>query len=178
MTYTTDATPMVPSTADSDWSKRFNAYGALAVTAAIFAAFFYGMAVTAWRNDTQSFGTLMETVKTLLILAAGFWLGSSNSKRQQDEVLAATTIKQNETIAAQGVALATSAPVATSAPIATVTTTKTETGVGETTTVTAPAVVPSPAPVPPPAPAPIQQPIAPLAPAPAAPPPLVFPPTS
>lgn len=96
--------------ADS-WSLRFNAYGALCVTAAIFSAFFFGMAITAWHNDSNSFNALLETIKSLVMLAAGFWLGSSNSKRQQDEALTESTIKKDETIAAQSVALATSVPV-------------------------------------------------------------------
>lgn len=134
-------TPLALPPPSDAWSRRFNAYGALGVTSAIFGAFFFGMAITAWHNDTQSFNALLETVKTLVILAAGFWLGSSNSKRQQDEVLAASTIKKDETIAAQGVALATSTPVAAT------TTTEVDAKAGTATTTTGPAAEGAAAPV-------------------------------
>lgn len=84
------------------WGEKLSGKGALAVTGAIFALLFMGMAVTAWRSDQQGFANLLETVKALSLLAAGFWLGSSRGSQKKDE-----------TIAAANAALATSAPVTT-----------------------------------------------------------------
>ena len=64
----------------------FNSYGALLVTVIIFALFYLHPAD--------------DTTKALAMLAAGFWLGSSNSSQKKDD-----------TITAAQQALATSAPV-------------------------------------------------------------------
>jgi hypothetical protein len=68
--------------------------------------------------------TLLNVMCTAAIAQAGivanFFFGSSQGSARKDEALAATSIKQNETIAEQGKALATSAPVA--APVVTTTT--------------------------------------------------------
>lgn len=110
------------STVDSEtWSQRFNAYGALGVTACIFGMFFFGMAVTAWQQDGQSFNNMLETVKSLVMIGGGYWLGSSNEGRKKTDV-----------IAAQSAALATSVP--SNAMTAVTTTTKTDSQGAVTTT--------------------------------------------
>lgn len=96
------------------WSKRFNAYGALAVTGATFFLLFVGMMIAAWWRDQQLFNGAMETVKALVMVAAGFWIGSSNSSQRKDEALADASK-----------ALAVSAPVP---PVVTTTTTATGQG--------------------------------------------------
>lgn len=84
------------------------------------------------KNETLQ--TQMFTQAALLAaLVAGFFFGNSVGKARQDDALAATAIKQNETIADQGKALAASAPVVTTTtidpgppPTATTTTTPAE----------------------------------------------------
>ncbi len=93
------------------WSRRFSAWGSMLVTAAIFLLLAYDLVVTSRLDDKQQFNGLNETIKAMAMIAIGFWLGSSNSKQKQDDVVAATAIKANETIADQSKALATSAPV-------------------------------------------------------------------
>ena len=57
----------------------------------IFFLLFMGMAVSAWHADSQAFNNLMETVKALAMVAAGYWIGSSNSNQRKDETVAAAT---------------------------------------------------------------------------------------
>jgi hypothetical protein len=105
--------PVEPFTAAAPveaWGRRFNAYGAMFVTATIFLLMLIGLAIAAWWRDAQLFNGLMETVKALVMVAAGFWIGSSNSSQKKDDTLAATAA-----------ALATSTP----APLLTATTTGT-----------------------------------------------------
>jgi hypothetical protein len=68
---------------------RFNALGALFVTVMVFLFLGGGLAVTAWNKDTQGFNQLMETVKALVMVAAGYWIGSSNSSQNKDATIAA-----------------------------------------------------------------------------------------
>lgn len=99
-------------------------------------AIFAGALAASLFMKNETLQTQMFTQAALLAaLVAGFFFGSSVGKAKQDDALAATAIKQNETIAAQGVALATSAPVPP-----TVTTTTIDPGPPATaTTTTAPA---------------------------------------
>lgn len=121
---------MPDPTADDTWARRFNAYGAMFVTATVFLLMLMGLCIAAWWHDQQLFNGLMETVKALVMVAAGYWIGSSNSSQKKDDTLAATAA-----------ALADSAPTA-----AVVTTTKVEAPDGTTTTTIAPAGA-SPAPI-------------------------------
>jgi hypothetical protein len=107
------------------WGVRFNAYGAMFVTATIFLLMLIGLSIAAWWRDTQLFNGLMETVKALVMVAAGFWIGSSNSSQKKDDTLAATA-----------------AALATSTPAPVVTTTTTEAPAATTTTTTGPASSP------------------------------------
>lgn len=50
-------------------------------------------------------------------MVISYFFGSSAGSKSKDDALTATSIKQNETIAAQGAALAVSAPVAVTAAI-------------------------------------------------------------
>ncbi len=102
------------------WSRRFSAWGSMLVTASIFLLLGYVLVVTSRIDDKQAFNGLSETIKAMAMISVGFWLGSSNSKQQQDESLAANVIEQNKTIATTAAALATSAPVAPLAVTATV----------------------------------------------------------
>jgi hypothetical protein len=58
---------------------------------------------------------------TLAATAGGYFFQSSNGSQRKDDVAAATSVKQAETIAAQGAALAVSTPVSTPTTTATVT---------------------------------------------------------
>lgn len=109
---------------DHEWNKRFSAYGAMAVTASIFFLLFVGMMIAAWWRDQQLFNGAMETVKALVMVAAGYWLGSSKSGQQKDDALADASK-----------ALATSSPLP---PVVTTTTTEPSApGAPSTTTTTA-----------------------------------------
>jgi hypothetical protein len=99
------------------------------VTATVFLLMLIGLSTAAWWHDSQLFNGLMETVKALVMVAAGFWIGSSNSSQKKDEAAAADSLKKTE-------ALAASAPVAPVAPV--VTTTKTEGQEATVTTTTEP----------------------------------------
>jgi hypothetical protein len=68
---------------------RFNALGALFVTISVFLLLGGGLAVSALHADTQAFNNLMETVKALAMVAAGYWIGSSNSSQSKDATIAA-----------------------------------------------------------------------------------------
>ena len=68
---------------------RFNALGALFVTVSVFLLLGGGLAITAMYKDTQAFNNLMETVKALAMVAAGYWIGSSNSSQNKDATIAA-----------------------------------------------------------------------------------------
>jgi len=93
--------PANTAAAGSTWSSRFNAFGALVVTVFIFALFGAGLYLAA-KNAAlpPTASNLLETVKALAMVAAGYWLGSSNSSQKKDD-----------TIAASSAALATSAPI-------------------------------------------------------------------
>lgn len=65
------------------WSQRFNAYGALIVTAIIF-----GLFATHASDDTM---------KALAMLAGSYWLGSSNSSQKKDDTIAAVVNAPNGT---------------------------------------------------------------------------------
>ncbi len=83
------------------WAKRFGAWGSLFVTAVIFALLTVGLVLSARTSDpTLAFSNLMETIKNLAMVAAGFWLGSSNSGQKKDDTISEATA-----------ALAVSAPV-------------------------------------------------------------------
>ena len=88
------------------WAKRFSAWGALFVTVAIFALLTVCLVIAARTPaPTPAFIGLQEVVKALAMLAAGYWLGSSNSSQKKDETsAAANTVAMN--------ALANSVPVA------------------------------------------------------------------
>jgi hypothetical protein len=70
---------------------RRGTQGALFVTACVFGALFAAMGVTAWNKDTQSFGGLIETVKSLTMVAGGYWLGSSVSSARKDQTISDAT---------------------------------------------------------------------------------------
>lgn len=77
-----------PSTTDQvGW--RFNALGALFVTVSVFLLLGGGLVETAISKDTQAFNNLMETVKALAMVAAGYWIGSSNSSQNKDATIQA-----------------------------------------------------------------------------------------
>ena len=67
---------------------RRGTQGALFVTACVFVALFAALGVTAWNNDTQAFSGLIETVKSLTMVAGGYWLGSSVSSARKDQTIA------------------------------------------------------------------------------------------
>ncbi len=77
---------------DSSWAKRFNSYGALFVTIIVFLLLGMGLIFSYWSktDPSQSFGNLMETIKALAMVCAGYWVGSSNSSQKKDEVLASS----------------------------------------------------------------------------------------
>lgn len=82
---------VVPAPVDDTWAKRFNAYGAMFVTSSVFFLMLLGLSIAAWWKDTQMFNGLMETVKALVMVAAGYWIGSSNSSQKKDDTIAANT---------------------------------------------------------------------------------------
>jgi hypothetical protein len=95
-----DATPPPSPVAAS--VDRWGRAGALFVTVAIFALFAAGLYLSsAMPNLPSPASNLLETVKALAMVAAGFWLGSSSGSAKKDD-----------TIAASNVALSNSAPVA------------------------------------------------------------------
>lgn len=59
------------------------------VTVAIFLLFFACMVVAYWWEDKQAFNGLSETVKALIMVAVGYWIGSSSGSKQQSETIAA-----------------------------------------------------------------------------------------
>jgi hypothetical protein len=75
---------------DNSWAKRFSAYGALFVTVVVFILLGMGLLFSYWSKTEPnvSFTNLMETIKTLAVLAAGYWVGSSNSSQKKDETIA------------------------------------------------------------------------------------------
>lgn len=112
-----------PEKSGDIWTRRFTAWGSMAVTFAIFLLLAYAMVVTSWLEDKQAFNGMNEIIKGMAMIAVGFWLGNSNSGQKKDdalaasatkkdEALAATAIEQNKTIAATASALATSVPAA------------------------------------------------------------------
>ncbi len=95
-----------PPVTEDSWAKRFSAYGALFVTVTVFGLFFMGLHVASQSPDLADFKSLMETVKALTLVCAGYWVGSSNSGQRKDDNAAANS-------AALTQALATSVPAAT-----------------------------------------------------------------
>jgi len=75
------------------WAKRFSSWGALSVTGAIFFLLGIGVLFSYWSADPPpAFSNLMETVKALSMMAAAYWLGSSNSSQKKDDVLASNAV--------------------------------------------------------------------------------------
>lgn len=73
---------------------------------------FAGVAAASFMTDDTTLRTqTANTWSNLAIAVVAYWYGSSAGSTKKDDALAATSIKQNETIAAQGQALAASAPV-------------------------------------------------------------------
>lgn len=109
---------------DDTWAKRFSAWGALFVTISVFSLLGMGLVFSYWANTDppQAFSNLMETIKALAMVCAGYWVGSSNSSQKKDEVLASNAV-----------ALANSTPI----PLTTTTETKSDSP-SVTTTVTEP----------------------------------------
>ena len=89
-------------------------------------------------NDATLRTQTANTWSNLAIAVVAYWYGSSAGSSKKDDALAATSMKQNETIADQGKALAASAPVAISAAI--------DPGQPVTATTTAPPKVETPLP--------------------------------
>lgn len=78
------------------WAKRFREWGALLITAAIYALFAYSLWKSATMDPTpDAFKTMQETVKNLALLAAGYWLGSSAQGQRNQEHAA---VQQSETM--------------------------------------------------------------------------------
>src|ERR1700693_5206495 len=78
--------------AEDSWAKRFGAWGALFVTFVVFGLYAAGLALSGMKPDLPpAFGNLMETIKTLAVLCAGFWVGSSNSSQQKDDTISQGT---------------------------------------------------------------------------------------
>lgn len=79
---------------------------------------FAGVAAASFMTNDATLRTqAANTWANLAIAVVAYWYGSSAGSSKKDEALAATNMKANETIAAQGAALATSAPVAVAAAI-------------------------------------------------------------
>lgn len=70
------ATASPPST--DTWAKQFNSWGALIVSFAILALY--------------ATHTSDDTMKALVMVVGGYWLGSSNSSQKKDDTLAANSI--------------------------------------------------------------------------------------
>lgn len=88
--------PPIPRT--DVWSRKISVLGALFVTVMSFGLLAAGMGATFVWEDKQSFNNLMATIQNLTFVAAGFWLGSSLSAKQQTEVINA---KLNQPTAVQ-----------------------------------------------------------------------------
>jgi hypothetical protein len=88
-TLTAAVVPPAEAPRTDAWSRRFSTIGAMFVTAMIFLLFAACMAVAYLWEDKQAFNGLSETVKALVMVAAGFWIGSSSGSKQQSEVIAA-----------------------------------------------------------------------------------------
>ena len=77
---------------EDSWAKRFGAWGSLFVTAVIFGLLAMGLVISSGAADPPiAFTNLMETIKALSMVAAGFWLGSSSSSQKKDDTIAAGT---------------------------------------------------------------------------------------
>lgn len=123
-----DRRQAVPEAAADLWTRRFTAWGSMAVTVAIFLLLGYDLIATSRLEDKQAFNGLNETIKAMAMIAVGFWLGSSNAKQKQDDAVAASSIKKdealtatvtkaNETIASALPVLAASSPVTMAAVV-------------------------------------------------------------
>ena len=100
------------------WAKRFSAWGALFVTVSVFSLLGMGLVFSYWAKSDppQAFSNLMETIKALAMVCAGYWVGSSNSSQKKDDVLANNAA-----------ALANSVPIVTPGTTTTVVTPETKT---------------------------------------------------
>ncbi len=87
------------------WVHPGLAFFALAVFAAVAAGSFM-------TDDATLRTQTVSTWSNIAIAVVAYWFGSSAGSTKKDEAIAATAIKQNETIAEQGKALAVSAPPA------------------------------------------------------------------
>src|SRR6185312_2709271 len=76
------------STNLDSWTRRINVYGAIGVTIVVFGMFLFGMAVTAHSSDQTSFNNLLETTKALVMVAAGYWIGTSHNSTKKDDIIA------------------------------------------------------------------------------------------
>ena len=102
---------------NDSWAKRFSAWGALFVTFSIFGLLGYSLYVSGARETLPpAFATLTETVKALALLAAGFWLGSSNSSQRKDDTNAEASA-QALTALSNSVPAHLAVPVSIAAPI-------------------------------------------------------------
>jgi hypothetical protein len=88
------------------WAKRFREWGALLITAAIYGMFFYSLYKSATlKEPPPAFTQMLEVIKSLALLAAGYWLGSSAQGQRNQDATAVATAKAMD-------ALAVSVPVA------------------------------------------------------------------
>lgn len=79
---------------------------------------FAGVAAASFMTNDATLRTqAANTWANLAIAVVAYWYGSSAGSSKKDDALAATSAKQNETIAAQGAALATSTPVTVNAVV-------------------------------------------------------------
>jgi hypothetical protein len=70
------------------WFRRITVYGAIGVTVSVFVLFLYGMIVASGFSEPSAFNALLETIKNLVMVASGYWLGSSFNSSKKDDMLA------------------------------------------------------------------------------------------
>lgn len=74
---------------ENSWGTKFSAYGAMFVTVVVFLLLFIGITISGLvAEPPPAFNNLMETVKALAMVCAGYWVGSSNSGQKKDETIA------------------------------------------------------------------------------------------
>lgn len=79
---------------------------------------FAGVAAASFMTNDATLRTqAASTWSNLAIAVVAYWYGSSAGSSKKDDALTATSIKQNETIAAQGAALATATPAPSSVTV-------------------------------------------------------------
>lgn len=113
------------------WVEKVERLGAAGVTLIVF-VMLGGAMVFAARTDmsaNQTFTSIVETLKNLALLGAGFWLGNSKSGQDTSSTLSnivkqsavapsselITALKDNTSAAKEGTAAATAAAVSTEA---------------------------------------------------------------